>query len=57
MMKIEIDVWDDRVDYLVKQWILEHQKDNLRKTHHPDDVEYNDRLHEAFELILDYMGE
>jgi hypothetical protein len=56
-MKIEIDVLDDQADDLVKQWILEHQKDNLRKTHHPDDVEYSDRLHEAFKLILDYMGQ
>jgi hypothetical protein len=56
-MKIEIDVWDDQADYLVKQWLLAHyQMAAESMCAHDADVEYNERLIAAFETVFDYMG-
>jgi len=56
-MKIEIDVWDDQADYLVKQWLLAHYKLTAEGVYtNPEDVAYNDKLLAAFETIFDYMS-
>ena len=56
-MKIEIDVWDDQADYLVKQWLLAHYKMTAESpSSNPADQQYNAELCNAFELIFDYMG-
>jgi hypothetical protein len=56
-MKIEIDVFDDQADYLVKQWLLAHYKMTVESTSsNPADQQYNAELCNAMELIFDYMG-
>ena len=59
-MKIEIDIWDDQADYLVKQWLLPHYKmgqpDAPFASKHPEDVERSKELCAAMEVLFDYMG-
>lgn len=57
-MKFEVDLNDEFVDRVVVEWLKDHKDmiENWDGYLHPDDVEYNEKLKPALDLLLDYLG-